>query len=98
MTPQEPRRDFPIMASLPDRRRYGSQLRASIPWAMIEPHRKQAAKNHGGQSLERLADRGGLAPDEAIAVLEDRAWTFKESLYARARLEELVRAWEARPV
>lgn len=34
----------------------------------------QAKRNHGGQSLERLRERGGLAPCEAVAIVEMRAW------------------------
>lgn len=45
----------------------------SIPWDMIEPHRDQAKKNHM-QSLERLAERGGLTWDELACVLADRPW------------------------
>ena len=35
----------------------------SLPWALVEPWREQAERNHG-QTLERLHDRGGLAPEE----------------------------------
>lgn len=51
-------RRFPIMGG------------PSIPWSMIEPHERQAKSFHD-QSLERLAQRGGLAPSEALAVLDD---------------------------
>lgn len=44
---------------------------AGIPWALIEPHRAQAQKNHG-QSLEDLVKRGGLSKMEAVAVIEDK--------------------------
>ena len=54
---------FPIMGSDP------------IPWSVIEPHDSQARFNHCGQSLERLAERGGLSANEAICVLENRPWT-----------------------
>jgi hypothetical protein len=43
----------------------------SLPWAMIEEHAQQCEKNHG-QSVARLAERGGLDPWEACAVLEDK--------------------------
>lgn len=46
----------------------------SVAWDIVEPHRAQAAKNHGGQSLETLAQRGGLSLDELVAVLADRNW------------------------
>lgn len=42
-----------------------------IPWSLIAPHDKQAQQNHGGQTLVRLAQRGGLDATEAVAVLED---------------------------
>ncbi len=53
-------------------RRFPIQGGPSIPWWIIAPHEKQALRNHGGQTLERLAERGGLGPSEALAVLEDR--------------------------
>jgi len=62
---------------------------ASIPWSVIAPHEKQALKNHGGQSLKRLAERGGLSPCKAVAVLEDRAWLRMPHEAAVARLLEL---------
>jgi len=43
----------------------------SLPWAMIEPHERQAQVNHA-QNLATLAGRGGLDCIEAMAVLEDR--------------------------
>lgn len=43
----------------------------SLPWAMVEEHSKQCLSNHG-QTVARLAERGGLDPWEAVCVLEDR--------------------------
>lgn len=45
----------------------------SIPWAVLAPHEAQALANHG-QSLERIAQRGGLEASEAVAIIEDRPW------------------------
>ena len=45
----------------------------SVPWDIIEPHRQSAMKNHG-QTLERLAERGGLSLAELIVVMTDRGW------------------------
>lgn len=59
-------RQFPIMLGWENRN--NKTLRRSIPWAAIVPHEPQAIKNHS-QSLERLAQRGGLSPQEAIAVI-----------------------------
>lgn len=60
-----------------------------VPWALVEPHRRQALANHH-QSLERLAERGGLDPAELIAVLEDRPWRTMLQIDAVARLGVLV--------
>jgi len=35
----------------------------SVPWDLVEKFREQAELNHG-QTLELLAARGGLAPEE----------------------------------
>ena len=75
-----------------------------LPWALIEPHRQQAMKNHG-QTLERLAERGGLSFDEAAAVLEDRKWSRivwpigheRAEDPARAYLERLIAAHKETP-
>lgn len=42
----------------------------SVRWELLAPHEAQAVKNHG-QSLARLAERGGLSPAEAYCVLHD---------------------------
>lgn len=39
----------------------------SMPMAMLND--KQAKRNHG-QSLARLAERGGICPAEAIAIMD----------------------------
>ncbi len=44
-----------------------------VPWALVEAHEEQALMNHG-QSVRRLAHRGGLDPLELVAVLTDRSW------------------------
>jgi len=45
----------------------------SVPWDLVEPHREQAMKNHQ-QTLERLAERGGLAWCELFAVMNGMSW------------------------
>lgn len=52
-----------------DGRRFPIMDGPSIPWAMIEPHEKQAIANHD-QTLTTLAKRGGLECHEALAVLD----------------------------
>lgn len=58
------REEMPIMSS---------KYLKSIPWEMIAPHERQAMKNHG-QSLDRLASRGGLAPSEVLAIMDGVHW------------------------
>ena len=48
-----------------------------IPWSLIAAHDKQAQRNHAGQNLVRLAQRGGLDAMEAVAVLEDADYRTK---------------------
>jgi len=40
-----------------------AEMPRSVPWAFAERFRAQAEDNHG-QTLERLAERGGLCPQE----------------------------------
>lgn len=63
--------EFPIQQGL--RRQRVEGCPTSVPWSVVTPHETQAQRNHG-QSLPRLAQRGGLSPDEMLAVLEDRDW------------------------
>jgi len=66
----------------------------SIPWDMIGPHNEQALRNHS-QTLTRLKERGGLAPCEAVAVLEDRKWKKMPAVTSCARLIELLELFKA---
>lgn len=67
----------------------------SIPWDVIAPYGGQAEVNHS-QTLERLAERGGLSPVEAWRVMHGKTWqgeTFTKDLEkeACAYLDKLVR-------
>lgn len=62
-----------------------------VPWQIMLDHEAQALKNHY-QNIEKLDSRGGLAPDEMVAVLEDRPWHPMELKAAIERLHELLRA------
>lgn len=64
-----------------------------IPWEFIAPHDWQARRNHGGQTLARLSERGGLALSEVIAVLEGRPWREMDRASAKARLLDLLDEW-----
>lgn len=65
-------RRFPILYPTGVRRREPN-LPTSVAWSIVEPHEPQAIKNHD-QTLERLAERGGLSPTELYAVLHDQKW------------------------
>ena len=64
-------RQFPIQVC--DTRRHTHAVRAPrrIPWGIVEPGREQAMRNHD-QTLERLAERGGLTPGELRCAIEGK--------------------------
>jgi hypothetical protein len=69
----------------------------SIPWALIAPQEGQARDNHG-QTLERLAERGGLGAIEAIAVLRGVEYRVVRGMTeeaASSELRELVAKFES---
>ena len=43
----------------------------SVPWSFVEPLRERAMQNHD-QTLERLAERGGLCPTELWLAAHDQ--------------------------
>jgi len=63
-------RTFPVLADWSERRRIPN-LPLSVPWEFIEPGRAQAQDNHD-QTLERLAQRGGLCAGEMRCALEGK--------------------------
>ena len=54
-------------------KRYPIQDGPDVPWEVMAPFESMARNNHG-QSLERLAERGGLGCAEAWAVVNSIAW------------------------
>jgi hypothetical protein len=54
-------RVFPVLTDY--RTRKERELPRFVPWEFVERFRAQAEKNHD-QTLERLAERGGLDPTE----------------------------------
>lgn len=65
----------------------------ALPMEMLTPHEAQARANHN-QTLNRLAERGGLTASEAIAILKDRGYVRMPHTGANAELLELFRKWE----
>jgi hypothetical protein len=70
--------EFPILGT-----------RFTIPWEAIARHEKQAMSNHG-QTIKRLAERGGLDWVEVLSVMEDRKWIRMDPDKARKRFWELL--------
>lgn len=60
--PATPERRFPILGTT-----------FSIPWSLVGPHELQAQRNHY-QTLERLAERGGVDSLEALYIILDEKW------------------------
>lgn len=54
---------FPVLNQQNCHPRDRKTMPRSVPWAFAETFRAQAEANHD-QPLERLAERGGLAPEE----------------------------------
>lgn len=82
-------RDSLDVLSAQVRKAGGATIVCAIPWAAIAPHEAQAERNHG-QTLARLAARGGLGVCEAVAIMENRRWRRMEFGEAHARLAELI--------
>lgn len=75
----------------------GTNPQEYIPWHVLAPHESQAQKNHGGQSLERLAQRGGLSWQEIYAIINDKAWSqikIPPMPEAKKAVLEYVSAWK----
>lgn len=61
------KRRFPVHSDT--RRRY-PHCPKSVPWSFVASHERQAQANHD-QTLERLAERGGLGATEMFCVVHD---------------------------
>lgn len=90
-------RMFPVMYSLAGGR-VPPGAPASVPWDMLDAHEARALRNHA-QSLARLAERGGLSPQEMLQVLDDKGWggCLLATADATAELNRRVAAWLSQP-
>lgn len=61
-TPDQPA--FPVLSK-------DKLVLSSVPWEILND---QWARNNHGQTLQRLADRGGLSFSEMAAIIEKREW------------------------
>lgn len=92
---------FPLLLSYGDQTKWliANGCPRRVPWAFIEPHAKQAWATHG-QTLERLAERGGLCVAEMVCVLDGLRWgrrEFRTSEDALPRLLERLAEWQQEP-
>lgn len=63
-------RSFPVHSDLQRLWRRHPDAPRSVPWRLLAPHEARVLSNHQ-QSLERLAERGGLSPGEIRCAVED---------------------------
>lgn len=66
----------------------GKPYPRSVSWSLVEKHEDQAQSNHG-QTLKRLAERGGLCPLELWCVVHEKKWNQKGSMTTELALEWL---------
>lgn len=69
----------------------------SVPWALMVPHGAASLVNYG-LTLAQLADRGGVTPAEAVALIEDRPYMAMGLHTARDQLREYARGHEVPPI
>jgi hypothetical protein len=89
--------NFPIMLTAAQQREWPVVWR-SLPFDFVAEHRSQLMANHD-QSVERLAERGGLALQElAVAIEKSGAWKILEmgDVAAIAVIDTALRDWERR--
>lgn len=66
-------RQFPVLNQQQCRPSERKIMPCSVPWSFAETFREQARINHD-QTLERLAERGGLAPEEMWVAAHGYRW------------------------
>lgn len=44
----------------------------SVPYDFVLEHEKQMMENHGGQTVQRMAERGGLSARELVLVISNQ--------------------------
>lgn len=64
---------FPVLMQFSERVLLALGCPRYVPWSLLEPHENQALRNHS-QTLKRLAERGGLGPDEMVRIIEGLRW------------------------
>jgi len=68
-------KNFPLFYSYEEIKLF-PDLPKTVPYEAIRDHEKQALHNHD-QTFERLAERGGLGPDELYYIMHDQPFKFR---------------------
>lgn len=71
-----------------------SMVPIGFPWELLRSHEAQAQTNHG-QTLRQLAERGGLGPDEIMAIMENRCRKAMSRPAACRAVNKMIVDWEA---
>lgn len=74
---------MPILPPLSER----GGARLAVYFEPTKADREQAERNHGGQSLERLRERGGVSWCELAAILSNRPHSRMDQNEARRECE-----------
>lgn len=77
-------RKFPVMLGP------AATVKMEVPWGLVEPFNKSALRNHD-QTLERLAERGGLSPQELWCVVNAKKWRERPEGFTEEKALEWIR-------
>lgn len=66
------RTTFPVHSQCPIRRRFPDLCPKTVPLCAFDGHERQVIANHCGQTIARLAERGGMAVMELWLGLHDK--------------------------
>ncbi len=76
-------KQYPINWSYDDIDQPAKGLITHYPWDYVEKHRERLESNHG-QTVERLAERGGLHPGELyLAMMDSRVRDFTKTTMSK---------------
>lgn len=81
---------FPVLNQQSCRPSERKTMPRSVQWAFVEKFRIQAEENHD-QTLERLAERGGLAPEELWLAAHGQS-LFRKKIDEQAAIDWLYEA------
>lgn len=85
---------FPVLHS----KDHSDTWAKEVPWEWIQNYEERAKEMHGGQSLERLAERGGLTWTEIFVIstaYQGRHWTIL-AIDAHREVMKAIKEWEFR--